>query len=70
MMKKKKQHLRINKLTIGAGLFGAGLLAGLMYRTGENKALREMNKTLFRESEKKTWFLGKQFAELIRKTRT
>ena len=62
-------------LIIGAGFavamttaLVAGMAIGSLYRRGELKALREMNRELFHESERKTWYLGKQFAEYIKKT--
>lgn len=57
-------------LVIGAAILAVGITIGSLYRRGEIDALKEMNRELLRESEKKTWYLGKQFAEYIKKTRT
>jgi hypothetical protein len=56
-----------DSLVIGAALLATGVLAGLLFRQGEVNALKDMNRELLRESEKKTWHLGKQFAEYIEK---
>lgn len=64
----------INQKMTGLVLLGTsfivGVIAGSLYRAGEVKALHDVNRQLLRESEKQTWFLGKQFAEYIKKTRT
>ena len=54
-------------LVILSASFIAGVVVGSLYRAGEIKALHDVNKELLKESEKKTWFLGKQFAEYIKK---
>lgn len=56
-----------DSLVIGAALLATGVLAGFLFRQGEVNALKDMNRELLRESEKKTWHLGKQFAEYIEK---
>ena len=59
------------KVTDGLVLLGTsfiiGVAVGSLYRAGEIKALHDVNKELLKESEKKTWYLGKQFAEYIKK---
>ena len=54
-------------LVIGAALLATGVFAGFLFRQGEVNALKDMNRELLKESEKKTWYLGKQFAEYIKK---
>jgi hypothetical protein len=69
---KKSGKTNSNHLIVGFGLLavGIGAIIGSMYRLGEINCLKEMNRELLRESEKKSYYLGKQFAELIiKKTR-
>jgi hypothetical protein len=54
-------------LVLGASIFVVGVIVGSLYRAGEIKALHDVNRELLEESEKKTWYLGKQFAEYIKK---
>jgi hypothetical protein len=54
-------------LVLGASIFAVGVIVGSLYRAGEIKALHDVNRELLEESEKKTWYLGKQFAEYIKK---
>jgi len=56
-----------DSLVVGAALLTTGVLAGFLFRQGEVNALKDMNRELLEESEKKTWYLGKQFAEYIKK---
>ena len=57
----------LGKVLTGAALLATGVLAGFLFRQGEVNALKDMNRELLEESEKKTWYLGKQFAEYIKK---
>jgi hypothetical protein len=68
-MNTKKSNLEkiSDYIVIGTAILAVGITIGSLYRRGEIDALKEMNRELLRESEKKTWYLGKQFAEYIKR---
>ena len=53
-----------NSLVVGVALLATGIAFGFLSRQGEVNALKDMNRGLLKESEKKTWYLGQQFAKL------
>ena len=60
----RKLVRKSDKIVAGAALLVAGIAFGFMSRQGEVNALKNMNRELLKESEKKTWYLGRQFEKL------
>jgi hypothetical protein len=60
----RKLVRRSDKIVAGAALLVAGIVFGFMSRQGEVNALKDMNRELLKGSEKKTWYLGRQFEKL------